>query len=94
MNIDINALRAIEENQGIPMRDLLATIASALLWAYRDYREAPLEGGSKARVDIDIETGDVAVMVSELDEDGEVISEYEDTPVNFSRIGAVAVRDM
>ena len=93
MNIDMNALRAIEKNQGIPMRELLETIASALLWAYRDYREVPLEEGSKARVDIDTETGAVSVVVTELGEDGQVVSEYEDTPVNFSRIGAVAVRD-
>lgn len=93
MNIDINALKTIEKNQGIPMSELLETIASALLWAYRDYRETPQEEGTKARVDINTDTGDVAVIVSELDENGEVVSEYDDTPVNFSRIGAVAVRD-
>lgn len=93
MNIDINALKTIEKNQGIAMSELLETIASALLWAYRDYRETPQEEGTKARVDINTGTGDVAVIVSELDENGEVVSEYDDTPVNFSRIGAVAVRD-
>ena len=93
MNIDMDALKAIEQNQGIPVRELLDTIASALLWAYRDYREVPLEESNDARIDIDVATGDVAVLVSERDDDGNVISEYDDTPVNFSRIGAVAVRD-
>ncbi|QYH19572.1 transcription termination/antitermination protein NusA [Corynebacterium aquatimens] len=93
MNIDMGALRAIEKNQGIPFDELLQTIASSLLWAYRDYRENPQGENERARVDIDTETGDVAVIVSELGEDGEVVSEYDDTPVNFSRIGAVAVRD-
>lgn len=93
MNIDMEALRAIEKNQGIAVRDLLETIATALLWAYRDYREVPLEERAEPRIDIDVATGDVAVLVTERDEDGEVISEYDDTPVNFSRIGAVAVRD-
>ncbi|MCP1386595.1 transcription termination factor NusA [Corynebacterium sp. TA-R-1] len=93
MNIDMNALRAIEQNQGIPFEELLQTIAGALLWAYRDYREAPQGENERARVDIDTDTGDVAVIVSELDGEGEVLSEYDDTPVNFSRIGAVAVRD-
>lgn len=93
MNIDMGALRAIERDQGISFNELLETIANALLWAYRDYREYPLEDGSKARIDIDTDTGDVTVIVTELDDDGAVISEYDDTPVNFSRIGAVAVRD-
>lgn len=97
MNIDLNALKAIEEQQGIAMEDLLATIANALLFSYREFKEgdagAKGDDKSKARVDIDTETGDVAVIVSELDAEGEVVSEYDDTPVNFSRIGSVAVRD-
>lgn len=97
MNIDLNALKAIEEQQGIAMEDLLATIANALLFSYREFKEddagANGDDSTKARVDIDTETGDVAVIVSELDAEGEVVSEYDDTPVNFSRIGSVAVRD-
>lgn len=93
MNIDMNALKAIEQNQGIPVDELLETIASALLWAYKDYREHPLDEEQKARIDIDTATGDVAVIIADIDDNGEVVSEYDDTPVNFSRIGAVAVRD-
>lgn len=93
MNIDLNALKAIEEQQGIPMDDLLGTIANALLFSYREFKEGEAGEAAKARVDIDTETGNVAVIVSELNADGEVISEYDDTPVNFSRIGSVAVRD-
>jgi len=93
VNIDLNALKAIEEQQGIPMDDLLGTIANALLFSYREFKEGEAEEAAKARVDIDTETGNVAVIVSELNADGEVISEYDDTPVNFSRIGSVAVRD-
>jgi len=93
VNIDLNALKAIEEQQGIPMDDLLGTIANALLFSYREFKEGEADEAAKARVDIDTETGNVAVIVSELNADGEVISEYDDTPVNFSRIGSVAVRD-
>lgn len=93
MNIDLNALKAIEEQQGIPMDDLLGTIANALLFSYREFKEGEADEAAKARVDIDTETGNVAVIVSELNADGEVISEYDDTPVNFSRIGSVTVRD-
>ena len=38
MNIDIAALRTIQTQQGIPVGDLLQTIASALLFSYREYR--------------------------------------------------------
>ena len=97
MNIDIAALKQIESEAGIPVDDLLGTIASALLFAYREGKDEFGTGaageGTKARVDIDTQTGAVAVMVSELDDDGNVISEYDDTPVNFSRVGAQAVRD-
>lgn len=93
MNIDLNALKAISAQHGIAVDDLLETIASAVLRAYRDYREAPPAETERARVDIDTETGDVAVIVSELGADGAVQSEYDDTPVNFSRIGAPAVLD-
>ena len=109
MNIDIAALEGIEKEAGIPVDDLLTTIATALLHAYRETREESGTTGrggtgagasaagevsdSKARVDIDTETGQVAVLVSELDEEGNVVSEYDDTPVNFSRVGALAVRE-
>ncbi|AWB84226.1 transcription termination factor NusA [Corynebacterium liangguodongii] len=97
MNIDLNALKNISALHGIPVDDLLRTIAEALLASYREYRELPAEAagegseGERARVEIDTDTGDVAVLVSERDEDGAVISERDDTPVNFSRIGAPAV---
>ncbi|AWB81716.1 transcription termination/antitermination protein NusA [Corynebacterium yudongzhengii] len=89
MNIDINALRDIERSQGIPVADMLQTIAGALLRAYRDYRGQ----GPEARVDIDSETGDVTVVVTEKNDEGEVLSEFDDTPTNFGRLGATAVRE-
>ncbi|WP_080791550.1 transcription termination factor NusA [Corynebacterium pacaense] len=93
MNIDVQALRAIEKDKGIRVDDLIRTIATALLQAYVDYRAAEKSEDTRARVDIDAITGSVAVIVSELDEDGSVTSEYDDTPSNFSRISASAVRE-
>ena len=100
MNIDIDAIRAIESSQGIPAEDMMTTIAGALLYAYREYRfgedgvQAAIEDpNSKTRVEIDADTGDVIVVVSELDDEGAVTSEYEDTPANFARVGAKTVRD-
>ncbi|WP_165164074.1 transcription termination factor NusA [Corynebacterium qintianiae] len=93
MNIDLNALKAISTEQGIAVDDLLETVAGALLWAYRDYRDTSAGESEKARVEIDAKTGDVSVLVAELDAEGAVVSEYDDTPVNFSRIGAPTVLD-
>ncbi|HCD2523043.1 TPA: transcription termination/antitermination protein NusA [Corynebacterium striatum] len=97
MNIDLQALRTIESERGIQVKDLLEAIAGALLYSYLDYREQSAAGkseGTKSRVDIDADTGAVTVIVTESDpETGEVISEYDDTPENFSRVGAQAVRE-
>ncbi|MFS0215277.1 transcription termination factor NusA [Corynebacterium striatum] len=97
MNIDLEALRTIESERGIQVKDLLEAIAGALLYSYLDYREQSAAGkseGIKSRVDIDADTGAVTVIVTESDpETGEVISEYDDTPENFSRVGAQAVRE-
>lgn len=91
MNIDMAALTTIEKDKGIPVDDMLQTIGSALIHAYREYRGE--ESETRARVDIDKDTGSVAVIATELDDDGEVASEYDDTPDNFARIAAGAVRD-
>lgn len=97
MNIDLEALRTIESERGIQVKDLLEAIAGALLYSYLDYREQSAAGkseGTKSRVDIDADTGAVTVIVTESDpETGEVKSEYDDTPENFSRVGAQAVRE-
>ena len=92
MNIDIKALEAIEADKGIGVDDLLTTIAEALLHAYYAHR-GEVEDAPRARVDIDAQTGTVNVMITQLDDDGNVINEFDDTPNNFGRIGAHAVRD-
>lgn len=97
MNIDLQALRTIESERNVPVKDLLEAIAGALLYSYLDYRESNAGGkveGAKSRVDIDATTGAVSVIVSERDlETGEVTTEYDDTPESFGRVGAQAVRE-
>lgn len=92
MNIDIKALEAIEADKGIGVDDLLTTIAEALLHAYYAHR-GEVEDAPRARVDIDAQTGTVNVMITQVDDDGNVVNEFDDTPNNFGRIGAHAVRD-
>lgn len=92
MNIDLGVLKAIENDRGIEVDDLLRTVAEALLGAYRAYRGTEPSDTERARVDIDATTGAVTVIVTEYDEDGAVSSEYDDTPEGFAGVAAPAVR--
>jgi N utilization substance protein A len=84
VNIDMAALHAIEADKGISVDVVVDTIKSALLTAYRH-----TEGHeADARIEIDRKTGVVQVMARETDDDGNVISEWDDTPEGFGRIAA------
>jgi N utilization substance protein A len=90
MNIDMGALHAIEVDRGIPVDELLDTIKSALLTAYRH-----TEGHQPdARIEIDRKSGVVQVIARETDEDGNLISEWEDTPEGFGRVAATTARQV
>ncbi len=84
MNIDMAALHAIEVDRGISVNELLETIKSALLTAYRHTQGHQID----ARIEIDRKTGVVKVIAREVDEDDNVISEWDDTPEGFGRIAA------
>ncbi|NED66365.1 transcription termination/antitermination protein NusA, partial [Streptomyces sp. SID10244] len=76
MNIDINALRMIEADKGISIDTVITAIETALLTAYRH-----TEGfAPHARIDVNRKTGAVRVMAQELDDTGEVVHEWDDTP--------------
>lgn len=90
MNIDMAALHAIEVDRGISVNELLETIKSALLTAYRHTQGHQTD----ARIEIDRKTGVVRVMARETDDDGNVISEWDDTPEGFGRIAATTARQV
>ncbi|GFJ77963.1 hypothetical protein Phou_021430 [Phytohabitans houttuyneae] len=76
MNIDLAALRALEREREIPFDTILAAIETALLTAYRHTEGAE----AHARVEIDRKTGAALVYAQELDSDGTVVREWDDTP--------------
>ena len=90
MDIDLSALRDIERDKEIPFTYLISTLEGALLNAY-EKTEAAQKG---ARVDIDRKTGQVRVMAPQLDEDGDKIGEYDDTPDGFGRVAAATARQV
>ena len=90
MNIDMAALHAIEADKGISVDIVVDTIKSALLTAYRH-----TEGHeADARIDVDRKTGVVKVMARETDADGNLISEWDDTPEGFGRVAATTARQV
>ncbi|HEU0192477.1 MAG TPA: transcription termination factor NusA [Mycobacterium sp.] len=90
MNIDMAALHAIEADKGISVDVVVETIKSALLTAYRH-----TEGHeTDARIDIDRKTGMVRVLAREVDADGNVLNEWDDTPEGFGRIAATTARQV
>jgi len=90
VNVDIAALRAIERDKDIPFETVIEAIETALLTAYKH-----TEGHHPdARVDIDRKTGVVRVLARELDADGNVLEEWDDTPEGFGRIAATTARQV
>ncbi|MFW0784727.1 transcription termination factor NusA [Gordonia sp. CPCC 206044] len=90
MNIDINALRMIEADKGISIDTVITAIETALLTAYRH-----TDGfAPHARIDVNRKTGAVRVMAQELDDAGEVVHEWDDTPEGFGRIAATTARQV
>ncbi|HET9256935.1 MAG TPA: transcription termination factor NusA [Pseudonocardiaceae bacterium] len=90
MNVDIAALRAIERDKDVSFETVLEAIETALLTAYKH-----TDGHQpNARIDIDRKTGLVRVLAQELDDVGNVLQEWDDTPEGFGRIAATTARQV
>jgi N utilization substance protein A len=90
VNIDLAALRALEREREIPFDTILAAIETALLTAYRH-----TEGSeTHARVEIDRKTGAALVYAQEVNEEGVVGREWDDTPHDFGRIAAMTAKQV
>ncbi|GGO24181.1 transcription termination/antitermination protein NusA [Microbispora rosea subsp. aerata] len=90
MDIDMSVLRSLEREKDISFDLVVKAIEDALLIAY--FRT---EGAAqKARAELDRETGHVIIWAAELDENGDVVREYDDTPSNFSRIAATTAKQV
>ena len=90
MDIDMAALRMVEAEKGVSLDTLMAAIEDALLKAYHNAPGA-LED---ARVEVDRKNGHVMVMAAEIDEDGNKIGEFDDTPSGFGRIATTTSRSI
>ncbi|GAB3245017.1 transcription termination/antitermination protein NusA [Arthrobacter pigmenti] len=90
MDIDMSALRLLERERELPLELLIPTIEQALLVAYHKTSGAH----DKARAELNRKSGHVTIWVAEMDDDGTVVGEYDDTPEGFGRIAASTARQI
>jgi len=90
MDIDLTILRALEREKEISFEVLVEAIEQALLTAYHKTPGAQEE----ARVELDRKSGHVTVFAAELDDEGEKVGEYDDTPDGFGRIAATTAKQI
>ena len=83
-------LDLLEREKGVSKETILDALANAMVSAYKRSPGAAEE----ARVTIDTDTGEMIVYGQELDEDGNVVREWEDTPTDFGRIAAQTAKQV
>ncbi|CAG4900497.1 transcription termination factor NusA [Acidithrix sp. C25] len=83
-------LQAIAREKGVSVETLLESLANALLAAYKRRPDS----AEDAEVTIDPDSGDIQVWAQDLDEDGNVIREWDDTPTDFGRIAAQTAKQV
>jgi N utilization substance protein A len=86
----LDALQQLAGEKGISVDTLLDALANALVAAYKRMPGAAEE----AVVTIEPDTGDIRVYAQELDEDGTVVREWDDTPKDFGRIAAQTAKQV
>jgi len=86
----LDALAQIARDKGISVDTLLDALANALVAAYKRRPEAAEE----AVVTIDPDSGEIRVYGQELDENGDVVREWDDTPADFGRIAAQTAKQV
>ena len=90
MDIDMTILRSLEREKEISFEVLVEAIEQALLTAYHKTTGAD----HKARVELDRKSGHVTVFAAETDDEGNILSEYDDTPAGFGRIAATTAKQI
>ena len=90
VHVDIAALRSIEREKEIAFDTIIDALETALLSAYKHTPHSM----PNARVVIDRKTGEVVVWAQELDADGSLIEEFDDTPTDFGRVAATTARQV
>ena len=88
MNIDMAALKGLVREKDVSLDTVVEALESALLAAYERTEGAQ----PRARVALDRKSGEVTVWAQEVDDEGQVVREYDDTPGDFGRIAAMTAK--
>jgi transcription termination/antitermination protein NusA len=91
MKIDLDALRQIEREKGIDFLTVVEAFETAMASAYK--RSAHISA-DEARVTVDRTTGEVTLYAQELDDEGNVVSEWQEEPKDFGRIVAQTAKQV
>jgi len=101
MDIDLSVLKLMESERDIPFDELAGIIEQAILIAYEkhtgvaDHRGLRTDPDApRARVALDRKSGHVTVFVPQVNDEGEVVGEIEDSPEGFGRIAAQAAKQV
>lgn len=90
MDIDISVLRLMEREKDVPFELLVNAIEEALMSAYEKTPSA-VPG---SRVELNRKSGHVRVLAPELDDEGNKVGEYDNTPEGFGRVAASTARQV
>ena len=90
MGVDIEALKQLTDAKGMPLEQLIQAIEAGVLTAYSE----TLEPNRYARVQLDRETGDIAIFVPEFNELGERVAENLLEVEGFDRTATSTARQV
>ena len=91
MKIDIDALRQIEREKGIDFLTVVEAFETAMASAYK---RSPQSTADEARVSVDRSTGEVTLFAQELDDEGNIVTEWQEEPKDFGRIVAQTAKQV
>ncbi|MCC5950434.1 MAG: transcription termination/antitermination protein NusA [Nitriliruptoraceae bacterium] len=91
MKIDIDALRQIEREKSIDFLTVVEAFETAMASAYK---RSPNSTADEARVTVDRTTGEVTLYAQELDDEGNIVSEWREEPKDFGRIVAQTAKQV
>ena len=91
MQVDLDALQQISREKGIELGTVIDAFETALASAYKRSVDAK---GDEARVSIDRHSGKITLYAQELDDDGNILSEWEEEPHDFGRIVAQTAKQV
>jgi transcription termination/antitermination protein NusA len=91
VKIDIDALRQIEREKGIDFLTVVEAFETAMASAYKRSTQSTAD---EARVTVDRTTGEVTLFAQELDDEGNIVSEWREEPKDFGRIVAQTAKQV